>query len=94
LYPENKITLLVDHLKTLQDLLGDINDLSIQIRDLNRRFDFSRQSQQPGTLVLAAMAGLLTHFYQKQLELKEQFQETFRKFSNQELLTIGQQLFG
>ena len=94
LYPENKISLLVDHLKTLQDLLGNINDLSIQIGDLDRRFEFSRQSQQPGSLALAAMAGLLTYFYQKQSELKKQFQETFRKFSHPELLATGQQLFG
>jgi CHAD domain-containing protein len=94
LYPEKKISLLVDHLKILQDLLGDINDLSIQIRDLDWRFELSRQSQQPESLLLAAMAGLLTYFYQKQSELKKQFQETFRKFSNPELLATAQHLFG
>lgn len=94
LYAENKISLMADHLKTLQNLLGDINDLSIQISDLEQRFESYRQSPEPDAVVLAGMGGLLTYFPQRQQELIKHFQETFRKFSSPDILAISGELFG
>jgi CHAD domain-containing protein len=93
LYPEKKIPLLIDHLKLLQNLLGDINDLSIQIRDLDQRFEIYRQSAEAGTMALAAMGGLLTHFHQKQQELIRNFQKTFREFNSPDIIAANRQLF-
>ncbi len=92
LYPEKKIAMLVEPLRFLQDLLGEINDFSIQMRDLEQRFEHY-QAQLEQRMPLAAIGGLLTYSYQRQQELKQQFQETFQKFSRAEVMAVAKELF-
>jgi len=92
LYPEEKIAMLVESLKCLQDLLGEINDLSIQMRDLEQRFE-KYQAQPEQRMSLATIGGLLTYSYQRQQELKQKFQETFQKFSRAEVMAVAEELF-
>lgn len=92
LYPEKKIAVLVERLRFLQDLLGEINDFSIQMRDLEKRFE-QYQAQPEQRMPLAAIGGLLTYFFQRQRALKQQFQETFQQFSRAEVMTVAKELF-
>ena len=93
LYDADGINTLVRQLKSLQNLLGDYNDLSVQIADLSVRF--KKLSEIPETPVeqAAALGGLLTFFQQKQTELRNNFAQVFREFSNKSHLEIYDRLF-
>ncbi len=84
--------MLVEQLKSLQDVLGEINDFSLQISDLEKRFE-QYQAQPEQRLPLAAIGGLLTYFYQQQKALKQQFQETFQNFSHADAMVVVKELF-
>jgi CHAD domain-containing protein len=93
LYSSEEINVLVKHLKTVQNLLGDFNDLSVQIDDLLNRLSELSVSRKESIVLAAAFGGLLTHFRQKQQVLKDNFKSVFEDFSDKSHLEIYFRLF-
>jgi CHAD domain-containing protein len=93
LYDANGINILVKQLKSLQNLLGDYNDLSVQISDLSGRLKNLSKVSENSIEQAAAFGGLLTFFKQKKTELRNNFSQVFREFSDVSHLNIYDQLF-
>jgi CHAD domain-containing protein len=93
LYDANDINILVKHLKSLQNLLGDYNDLSVQISDLSGRLKNLSKLPENTVEQAAAFGGLLTYFRLKQTDLRNNFSQVFREFSDRSHLEIYDRLF-
>lgn len=77
-YPEPRVSILVGHLKALQNHLGEYNDLSVQLADLAgqlKREDVSR-------LEAASIGGLMALMHRRQSEVRAGFQHCFSEFSS------------
>jgi CHAD domain-containing protein len=93
LYNPDDTNVLVKQLKSLQNLLGDYNDLTVQIDDLLTRLESLSLSEKNDVYLAAAYGGLLTHFRQKQKELRRNFRTIFEEFSAKTHLEIYYRLF-
>jgi CHAD domain-containing protein len=93
LFPAETIKEVVNHLKNLQDLLGEYNDLVIQSSDLQQRLSSLKLQDKELRDTSAALGGLLTIFHQEQSNLKKRFKVTFRQFSHTKQLDIYHHLF-
>ena len=83
LFPSRTGTRLVDHLKELQDNLGEFVDVSVQlefmlekIQSLTTRKDSVRQA--------AAIGGLAVELYRRQEKARNRFGETFDSFDDEQ----------
>jgi len=84
---------LIKALKSLQDNLGDFNDLEIQQHTLK---EFARQMQEEGRApieTLMAMGRLIAGLESRQAEEKQRFAECFTRFSQQDNRTSFRRLF-
>ncbi len=82
LYPPEKINALVTQLKKLQDMLGNFNDLCIQMDYL-----LNVAKKMPGNLAqsnrtLVAMGGLIGRLETKRQLTRNSFADTFARFSS------------
>jgi CHAD domain-containing protein len=93
LYNPDDTSVLVKQLKSLQNLLGDYNDLTIQIEDLLNRLENVSSSENNNIKLAASFGSLLTHFQQKQKGLRKNFKTVFEGFSDKTHLEIYYQLF-
>ena len=93
LFPAETIKEVVNHLKNLQDLLGEYNDLVIQSSDLQQRLSSLKLPDKELRDTSAALGGLMTIFHQEQSDLKKRFKATFRQFSHTKQLDIYHHLF-
>ena len=84
LFPEEKISILVSQLKTLQDNLGLFNDLSVQQETLKN------YSQKPAfnTKLVLALGILIGKLHEEQLEVKKKFRNIFTKFSDDQNIKL------
>jgi len=94
LFPSNKIGLMIKQLKMLQDNLGDYNDFHVQQEKLLTFMENNIRSEKDFVKVSAAIGGLITQLNQRQLEIRQQFEQTFSEFSKPKNVKIFQELFG
>jgi len=93
LFPPKKISILVGQLKKLQDVLGDYNDLSVQVNYL-----IEVAKEMPANLsrlnkTLVAIGSLIGELETKRQSVKESFAETFMHFSSQQNQKLFRELF-
>jgi CHAD domain-containing protein len=82
LYPASEISTLIHQLKTVQDILGNYNDLSTQQNDLKIFLEeLTHQSADP-VKISAAIGGLITSLNQEQEQLRNRFKPVFTEFSD------------
>jgi CHAD domain-containing protein len=93
LFPPKKINVLVDQLKKLQDMLGDYNDLSVQVKYLLMVAEKlpSNRSQMKKTLV--AIGSLIGKLEAKRKSVNESFTDTFTHFSSSQNQELFRELF-
>lgn len=92
LFPEGEIRLIIVHLKSLQDNLGEFNDLSVQQADLKRYLQsLSAERTHPETF--AAIGGLIGCLYREQQTVRGAFSETFTEFIRAEVAATFRRLF-
>ena len=89
LFPQDKINQLIVHLKKLQDNLGLFNDLFIQQETLK---SYS-QKNEFNTDVILALGYLIGKLNDEQIEVRKDFNNTFKEFSNKETTNIFNELF-
>jgi len=93
LFSPKKIGILVKQLKKLQDVLGDYNDLSVQVNYL-----FEVAKKMPANLprsnkTLIATGSLIGELETKRQSVKESFAEAFMRFSSRQNQKLFQDLF-
>ena len=94
LYPEEKIRQQIKALKSLQDNLGDFQDLEVQAEAL-KKFAHEMQMEQsrlPGETFMA-MGVLIDSLHQRQMIERANFSERFSRFSRPANRRICKQLF-
>ncbi|MDE2888842.1 MAG: CHAD domain-containing protein [Gemmatimonadota bacterium] len=92
LFPSGEIRLIVEHLKNLQDNLGDFNDLSVQQEDLKSYLEVSSPARtHPETF--AAIGGLIGCLYREQQNVRAAFSKTFTEFNRAEIAATFRRLF-
>ncbi len=92
LFPAEEIRLIVEHLKSLQDNLGDFNDLSIQQADLKSYLEaLPTERTHPETF--AAVGGLIGCLYREQQTVRAAFSKTFAQFNRAEVAAKFRRLF-
>jgi CHAD domain-containing protein len=82
LYPADRIGPLVKSLKSLQDLLGEYQDIHVQIAELRQFASELREGDAP-TETLLALGGLLERLYARERLLREGFGERFGSFAEE-----------
>ena len=93
LFPPKKISILVGQLKKLQDVLGDYNDLSVQVNYL-----IEVAKEMPANLsrlnkTLVAIGSLIGELETKRQSVKASFAETFMHFSSRQNQKLFRELF-
>ncbi len=88
LFPKKRISALIKSLKSLQTILGDFNDYSVQ-----KEFLAQYLSKEKDAQVVAAINGLVAVLHQKQLQERARVCTAFAAFSEEAIATEFQQLF-
>ncbi|SMF01434.1 CHAD domain-containing protein [Alteromonadaceae bacterium Bs31] len=88
LFPEKRISTLAKSLKTLQTILGNFNDYSVQ-----KEFLAAHLAKEKDAEVIAAINGLIAVLHQKQLQERARVCKAFAEFSNTSIATEFEQLF-
>lgn len=86
LFARKEITLMINHLKKLQNNLGDFNDLYVQQENL-RKF-LETEGHKNKKLETMAVGGLIASLYKKQQKVRNQFSEKFEKFGRKENIEL------
>ncbi|MBN1685334.1 MAG: CHAD domain-containing protein [Spirochaetales bacterium] len=73
----------LSRLRTLQDVLGEFNDMNIQQAWLQETLNSQELIRNPG--VQAALGGLMTSLYARQQRLREQTCQAFNRFFDQDV---------
>ncbi len=94
LFPKTSMSFLIKQLKLLQDNLGQFNDLDIQQQELKKYLPKLPLANNNSSLTYASIGGLISNFYQKQLEVRKSFKEVFDKFKEERNINLYMQLFG
>jgi CHAD domain-containing protein len=93
LFPQEKVSALIAHLKTLQDNLGEYNDLSLQQSRLRSLLPRATTSQNDKTGMAVAIGGLITVLYRRQQDVRRAFEQTFGGFSATDSTDMYRELF-
>ncbi|WPD21068.1 MAG: CHAD domain-containing protein [Candidatus Electrothrix scaldis] len=93
LYPAKEMKTLIKQLKNLQNNLGLFNDLSVQQDMLNDYLGGLQPGSSKAKKMGAAIGGLLTNLYHEQQQVRSEFEETFRRFSSKENISLYETLF-
>ena len=92
LFPAEEILLIVGHLKSLQDNLGDFNDLCVQHADLKTYLEaFPAEGTHPETF--AVIGGLIGCLYREQQTVRAAFSESFVQFNQADVAATFRRLF-
>jgi CHAD domain-containing protein len=90
LFPPEEVELLIRHMKKLQNNLGDFNDLSVQQAMLGTfRSPGRNEEPQLSLAVAAALGGLVTRLFERQQQVRGEFEAIFADFAcaeNRELI--------
>lgn len=93
LYPGKQVSALIDSLKSLQDNLGDFNDLEVQQEAL-KSYAKTMLVEKLGTVdSLMAMGRLVERLEQGQVEERQAFHQRFEEFSSRENRRLFKKLF-
>lgn len=92
LFPAGEIRLIVDHLKSLQDNLGDFNDFSVQQADL-KKYLRALPSEKTHPETFAAIGGLIGCLYREQQNVRAAFSKSFAEFNRAEVAATFRRLF-
>jgi CHAD domain-containing protein len=87
LFPARPQTRLVKQLKTLQDNLGDFNDLSVQLADL-RAMLAAEGDQAPSAAAAAALGGLIVQLRLRKRGVRKQFGAAFATFASERTASL------
>ena len=93
LFPKELIMLLMTRLKSIQGILGEYNDYSVQQQKLLTVLENEIKDDVRFPVLAAAMGGLITHLYQEQNRCRMTFSSAFTEFSNPETRQIFEDLF-
>lgn len=93
LFPAKKVTALVDHLKHLQDVLGDINDLSVQETYLQRVAQDLPLDGPDSRTTLVAVGVLIGKLDDQRQALRTQIGEALAEFTAERTATMVAELF-
>jgi CHAD domain-containing protein len=93
LYPREEIQQVVRHLKKLQDILGDFNDLSVQQQMLRQGLEALHTGSRRNLEQASALGGLLQSLFEEQQALRQHFAEAFEQFSDPETTALARELF-
>lgn len=91
LFPEKTIGPVVRHLKELQENLGAFVDLAVQQHALYRYID-SMKTKPANPELAAALGGLIVMLHRQQEKERKAFNQTFRRFDNDETETLVTEL--
>jgi CHAD domain-containing protein len=90
LFPPEEVDLLIRHMKKLQNNLGDFNDLSVQQAMLGTfRSPGRKEEPQLNLAIAAALGGLVTRLFERQQQVRSEFEAIFDDFAcveNRELV--------
>jgi len=90
-FPKNQVENLIRQMKSLQTLLGDFNDLSVQIRILDS--DLTR-GRNIDTRTAAMLGGLIVALRGRKDALRKRFHSTFDTFSRPKTESTFQKIYG
>lgn len=94
LFPQREMSLLIKHLKKLQDNLGAFNDYSVQQKMLADYLDALTPDKNNKKLTAAAIGGLITELHNKQIKTRNNFKRIFAEFNSTGNTELFYQLFG
>lgn len=93
LFPKTKTSVIIKQLKTLQNNLGEYNDLSVQekyLAQISSRFSITNKNSHDSFIAIGILIGLL---HQKKTESANKFYLIFKSFSNQSFKKRFEELF-
>ena len=93
LYPPEKINTLVKQLKKLQDMLGNFNDLCVQVDYLLGVAEQMPASLSKSNQTLVAMGSLIGKLETERQSTKDSFMDTFARFASLQNQMMFQDLF-
>ena len=93
LYPTEEMKRLIKQLKKLQNNLGLFNDLSVQQDMLDEYLGGLEPDSGKAKKTGAAIGGLLTDLYHEQQQVRNEFEQTFCRFSSEENISLYEKLF-
>ena len=93
LYPSKKINTLVEQLKKVQDMLGNYNDLGIQMRYLLEVTKDMPANLFQSKKTLVAMGSLIGKLETERLSVKASFTDTFTRFTSSKNQRLFRELF-
>ncbi|HEY7746233.1 MAG TPA: CHAD domain-containing protein [Desulfuromonadales bacterium] len=93
LYPPQKVARLINALKTLQDNLGDFQDLQVQSAALQKFADQMAAEGEIPPRSLLAMGMLIDGLQHRQRQARDAFEGRFAEFSREKNLRLFSELF-
>jgi CHAD domain-containing protein len=93
LYPPQKVARLINALKTLQDNLGDFQDLQVQSAALQKFADQMAAEGEIPPRSLLAMGMLIDGLQHRQRQARDAFEGRFAEFSREKNLRLFAELF-
>jgi CHAD domain-containing protein len=93
LFPRSDIELFVKHLKKMQDMLGEFNDLTVQQEELRGHLKRIGQDGKIKVKEAAALGGLISVLKIRQNDIRSQFKSVFEEFHNRESTELFHNLF-
>ncbi len=94
LYAKKKMKSLIRSLKNLQNILGDFQDLSVQVESINHIREQMREEGLLNEATDRAMNQLNRHFLAGKKALRKQYADSFSQFAAADNHKIWQSLFG
>ncbi len=93
LFSQKAMAFLIKQLKSLQDNLGEFNDLCVQQPELKKFIDRVIPSHNESIATAVAIGGLIANLYHRQQQVRMAFSQKFQEFSQQENAELYQKLF-
>jgi CHAD domain-containing protein len=93
MYPDGKIQLLLDNLKSLQNNLGEFQDMEVQQYYLGELVTSMEQDSDTGNGTRKSMKMLINKLKQSGLKVRKKFDTRFKKFSSSENNKLYKKLF-
>jgi len=93
LLPQTTAKALIGQLKSLQDNLGEFNDLCVQQVQLESFMSRIRTLPERSVETAAAVGGLIAALHQRQQEVRRAFAKVFREFADEKGVRLYRELF-
>jgi CHAD domain-containing protein len=93
LFPRSDIELFIRHLKKMQDMLGEFNDLTVQQEELRGHLKRIGRNGKVKLKEAAALGGLISVLKIRQDDIRLQFKAVFVEFHNRENTELFHKLF-